>query len=55
MVERGGGGFIVNIFSVAFIRVLDEYIVYCISKFVVDFIIRVMVLEFGKYKVFFYK
>lgn len=51
MVERGGGGSIVNISSVASTRALDEHIAYCTSKSAVDSITRVMALELGKHKV----
>lgn len=49
--ERGGGGSIVNISSVASTRALDEHIAYCTSKSAVDSITRVMALELGKHKV----
>lgn len=55
MVERGGGGSIVNISSVASTRALDEHIAYCTSKSAVDSITRVMALELGKHKVPLYK
>lgn len=51
MVERGGGGSIVNISSVASTRALDEHIAYCTSKSAVDSITRVMALELGKHKI----
>lgn len=55
MVDRGGGGSIVNISSVASTRALDEHIAYCTSKSAVDSITRVMALELGKHKVPLYK
>jgi NAD(P)-dependent dehydrogenase (short-subunit alcohol dehydrogenase family) len=51
MVERGGGGSIVNVSSVASTRALDDHIAYCSSKAAVDSLTKVMALELGKHKV----
>lgn len=51
MVERGGGGSIVNVSSVASSRALDQHIAYCASKAALDSMTKVMALELGKHKV----
>ncbi|XP_061191300.1 L-xylulose reductase-like [Saccostrea echinata] len=51
MVERGQGGSIVNISSVASSRALDDHIAYCSSKAAVDSMTKVMALELGKHKI----
>ena len=52
MVERGNGGAIVNISSLASTRALTDHIAYCSSKAAVDMITKIMALELGPHKVF---
>lgn len=51
MAERGDGGSIVNLSSMASTRALDDHIAYCSSKAAVDSLTKVMALELGKHKV----
>lgn len=51
MAERGDGGSIVNLSSMASTRALDNHIAYCSSKAAVDSLTKVMALELGKHKV----
>nr|XP_022317238.1 L-xylulose reductase-like [Crassostrea virginica] len=51
MVERGDGGSIVNVSSVASSRALDQHIAYCASKAALDSMTKVMALELGKHKI----
>ncbi|XP_048758175.2 L-xylulose reductase-like [Ostrea edulis] len=51
MAERGDGGSIVNLSSMASTRALDDHIAYCSSKAAVDSLTKVMALELGKHKI----
>ena len=51
MVERGKGGSIVMMSSVASLKGYGDWSVYCCSKAALDQLTRCLALELGKYKV----
>ena len=51
MVERGQGGAIVNMSSVAAMRALHDHTIYCSAKGALDMLTRTMALELGPHKV----
>lgn len=51
MIERGQGGAIVNMSSVASARALHNHTAYCSSKAAVDMLTKVMCLELGPHKI----
>jgi L-xylulose reductase len=53
MVERGDGGAIVNVSSVASSVALTDHLAYCTSKAGMDMATKVMALELGRHKVSF--
>ena len=51
MIERGKGGSIVNISSIAGMKALEKRTVYCSSKGALDQLTRCLALELGPHKV----
>ena len=51
MVERGQGGVIVNMSSVAGLRAVHDHTIYCSTKGALDMLTRTMALELGPHKV----
>ena len=51
MIERGGGGRIVNIASLAGLRAVGQVSVYCMSKAAVVHMTRTMALEWGRFNI----
>ena len=51
MIDRGVGGAIVNISSIASERALQRHTVYCVSKAGLNQMTKVMALELGPHKV----
>ena len=51
MVERGEGGNIVMMSSIASLKGYGDWSVYCCSKAAIDQLTRCLALELGKYKV----
>jgi L-xylulose reductase len=51
MVERGDGGAIVNVSSVASSVALTDHLAYCTSKAGMDMATKVMALELGRHKI----
>ena len=51
MVERGEGGAIVNMSSVAGLRAVNNHTIYCSAKGAMDMLTRTMALELGPHKV----
>lgn len=51
MVERGEGGAIINMSSVAGLRALNNHTIYCSAKGAMDMLTRTMALELGPHKI----
>ena len=51
MVERGKGGSILMMSSIASLRGYSDWSVYCCSKAAIDQLTRCLAVELGKYKV----
>ena len=51
MVERGSGGAVVNVSSIASKIAIQDFVIYCGTKGAVDQITKVMAYELGSHKV----